>query len=82
MSNNTRDMLGRKGLTPVDEALNILLTSLEATPLRSETIPLYETLDRVTATAIISPEDLPSHARSTMDGFAVHAADTLSLIHI
>jgi molybdopterin molybdotransferase len=33
-------------------------------------------LDRVLAEDVVSPSDLPDFARSTMDGFAVRAADT------
>jgi molybdopterin molybdotransferase len=76
MTNNPRDMLGRKALTRVDEALNMLLAHLGTATPETETVSLAEALDRITADPIISPEDLPAHARSTMDGFAVHAADT------
>jgi len=73
---NTRDMLGRTRLITVDEALQILTTHLGPLSKKSETIPLYEALDRILAEPIFSPEDLPAAARSTMDGFAVQAADT------
>jgi molybdopterin molybdotransferase len=69
-------MLGRKGLTGVDEALDILLSHLSTIESLTETIPLAEALDRITAGEIISPEDLPAYPRSTMDGFAVLAVDT------
>ncbi|MDP3478302.1 MAG: molybdopterin molybdotransferase MoeA [Desulfoprunum sp.] len=76
MIENTRDMLGRTGLIPVDEALRILLHHLQHHTPETETIPLAEALDRVLAAPVLSPEDLPAHARSTMDGFAVRATDT------
>ncbi|MHB8772438.1 MAG: molybdopterin molybdotransferase MoeA [Syntrophales bacterium] len=41
-----------------------------------ETVPLDNALARVCGTDIASPEDLPPLSRSTMDGFAVRAADT------
>lgn len=41
-----------------------------------ETVPTHEALGRVTASEIVSPEDLPSFPRSTMDGYSVLAADT------
>ena len=41
-----------------------------------ETVPLDEALSRVSSTDIAAPEDLPSLPRSTMDGYAVRAADT------
>ncbi len=71
-----KDMLGRQGLTPVKEALAILLQELAILPLNQERLPLPAALDRVLANEICSPEDLPRHPRSTMDGFAVRAADT------
>jgi molybdopterin molybdotransferase len=41
-----------------------------------ETVALDMALRRVCGADILSPEDLPPLARSTMDGFAVRAADT------
>lgn len=73
---HTKDMLGRSGLLPVDEALLILLDHLADIRTASTSIPLTEALDRVVAEPILSPEDLPAQARSTMDGYAVRAADT------
>lgn len=72
----TKDMLGRTGLLSVDEALEILLHHLADIRRESETLPLNEAYDRILAEAITSPEDLPASARSTMDGYAVRAADT------
>ncbi len=72
----TKDMLGRSGLLPVDEALHILLNHLEGIETVPQSIPLTEAFDRVMAEPILSPEDLPAQARSTMDGYAVRAADT------
>jgi len=76
MTVNTRDMLGRISLTPVAEALRTLLDNLRGFNPEHETISLSDALDRVLAVAIISPEDLPAHPRSTMDGYAVRASDT------
>lgn len=42
----------------------------------AETIPTWQTLDRVLAAPISSPQELPSFDRSTVDGYAVVAADT------
>jgi molybdopterin molybdotransferase len=60
--------------TPAD-ALNTLLEQL---PRRDavEDVPTRDALDRVLADDLCSPADLPSFRRSTMDGFAVRAADT------
>lgn len=73
---NTKDMLGRSGLIPVNEALQILLDHLKEIKTASKRVPLTEAFDRVLAESVISPEDLPAQARSTMDGYAVRAADT------
>lgn len=43
---------------------------------RREALLLHEALDRVVAEELRSPVDLPAFPRSTMDGFAVRAADT------
>ncbi len=75
-SEHTRDMLGRTGLVTVARALQVLMDHLSTIGLKSETIPLEEALDRILTEPVISPEDLPAAARSTMDGFAVRAADT------
>lgn len=60
---------------PPDEARSLLLAHL-ATPLSSETIKTAEALGRVTAVSIAAPHPLPQFRRSTMDGYAVRAADT------
>lgn len=60
---------------PPDKARSLLLAQLR--PLdRLETIQTTAALGRVTAEAIQAPHPLPSFRRSTMDGFAVRAADT------
>jgi molybdopterin molybdotransferase len=43
---------------------------------RAEHVALLDALDRVTSAELRAPADLPAFARSTMDGFAVRAADT------
>jgi molybdopterin molybdotransferase len=43
---------------------------------RAETVPLGEALRRVTAEPLRAPHPLPGFARSTVDGYAVRAADT------
>src|SRR5215213_5464217 len=43
---------------------------------RTELVDLHHALDRVIAADLRAPADLPAFARSTMDGFAVRAADT------
>jgi molybdopterin molybdotransferase len=41
-----------------------------------ETVPLNDALRRVTAAPVTAPHPLPGFARSTVDGYAVRAADT------
>ncbi|MEA2245772.1 MAG: molybdopterin molybdotransferase [Solirubrobacteraceae bacterium] len=41
-----------------------------------ETVPVAEALRRVPAEPVRAPHDLPGFARSTVDGYAVRAADT------
>jgi molybdopterin molybdotransferase len=69
-------MLGRQQLTAVAEARTILLAAIAAIEPGSETITLVDALDRVSCRDILAPEDLPNCDRSTMDGYAVIAADT------
>ena len=72
----TQDMLGRTALISVKAAREILRRQLQTVSIAGEECALEEALDRVLAEAVIAPEDLPAQARSTMDGFAVRAADT------
>lgn len=72
----TKDMLGRGELCTVSDAQQVLGKYLSNIPITTEEIPLSEAFDRVLADPIYSSEDLPTHPRSTMDGFAVRASDT------
>jgi len=49
----------------------------QATLRPSETIPLADCCGRVLAEDIVSPIDVPSFARSMMDGYALRSEDTL-----
>ncbi len=71
-----KDMLGRVSLTPVEKARTILLAALRNSARKTEVCSLSDALDRILGCDILSPEDLPNYPRSTMDGFAVRAADT------
>lgn len=44
--------------------------------IRTEQISTVDALDRVLAAPLSSPQDLPEFPRSTVDGYAVNAADT------
>src|SRR5580692_1340584 len=43
---------------------------------RAEQVPMGDALRRVTAEPVRAPHPLPGFARSTVDGYAVRAADT------
>ncbi|MDA1348531.1 MAG: molybdopterin-binding protein [Chloroflexi bacterium] len=58
-----------------EEAFEVLRKHLSVR-VDSERVSTSRALGRVTATNIVSPEDLPSFPRSTMDGYSVRAADT------
>ncbi len=60
---------------PPDEARDLLFDHLP-TVLPSEKVATTNALGRVTAVAITAPHALPNFRRSTMDGYAVRAADT------
>jgi len=59
---------------PFDRARAILLAAL-APSAGSERLPLRAALDRVLASDVISPIDVPGHDNSAMDGWAVRSAD-------
>jgi hypothetical protein len=50
---------------------------IELRPLGAETVPLSQALGRVLACAVIADVDVPGFDRASVDGFAVHADDTL-----
>ena len=62
-------------LIPVDEARTRWFHAHEL-HISVETLPTHEALGRVTAETLHSAEALPAFARSTVDGYAVRAADT------
>jgi molybdopterin molybdotransferase len=68
-------------LLPPGEALSLLLATLkeaqgEDFQVPREEIPIQQALGRITAEPVLAPHPLPSFPRSTVDGFAVRAADT------
>lgn len=63
-----------QALVSVDDALDFMLA--RARPLADhERVPLAEALGRVLARAETSPIDVPGFANSSMDGYALRAAD-------
>ena len=68
------DPMQAMGMISVDQALEFMLA--RARPLEeTESVPVSEALGRVLAHAEISPMDVPGHASSSMDGYAVCAGD-------
>lgn len=63
-------------LTPPDEALKTFLDHLPPARPQSGSIATVEARGRVLTEDILSPETLPAFSRSTVDGYAVRAADT------
>jgi molybdopterin molybdotransferase len=64
-------------LTPREDALTRLLEALPQGHLPAETISTREALGRVLAHDVTAPHSLPHFPRSTVDGYAVRAADTV-----
>jgi molybdopterin molybdotransferase len=67
-------------LLPPQDALDKFMVALErsrAEPgIVGEEIGLHQALGRITVESILAPHPLPSFPRSTVDGYAVRAADT------
>lgn len=63
-------------VTGTAQALEALLGRMRVADRQVETVALEESLGRFLAHDVVSPEDIPPFQRSTMDGFAVAAADT------
>lgn len=63
-------------LVSVDDARKILQRNFTPKPVGAESVLLSDAYDRVLATDVISPLDIPPFNRSTVDGYAAKAADT------
>lgn len=63
-------------LISVDRAKRVLAKNLRLKPAGTELIPLSEAYNRVVAKDVSSPLNIPPFNRSTVDGYAVRAADT------
>jgi molybdopterin molybdotransferase len=73
---NVKDMLGREEVFSVEKAREVIMQTIETTlPIEYEE-EIVHSLGKVVSRDIYSPEDLPGFTRSTMDGYAVRAADT------
>ena len=71
-----KDMLGREELISVEKALDLLLQHVPFKSPGEINLPIDKSYGRILSRDIISPEDLPSFRRSTVDGFAVNPSDT------
>ena len=60
----------------LNEAQRLMEENLTGSLMRAEFVELSDALGRITAEDIMSTEDLPPFARSTVDGFAVRSEDT------
>ena len=63
-------------LTNYHEAITLFLANLPAVIPAIEWIKTQDALHRILGETIIAPEPLPAFSRSTVDGYAVMAADT------
>jgi len=63
-----------EAMLSVEEAQARVLSAFE--PLEAEQAPILEALRRVLAEDVHADVDIPPHANSSMDGYAVRAADT------
>jgi molybdopterin molybdotransferase len=68
------EVTGIYPMLSVEEALERVLSAIS--PLPEERISILEALGRVTSRDVIAPYDIPPHANTAMDGYAVRAADT------
>jgi putative molybdopterin biosynthesis protein len=62
--------------TPLTDARELFLTHIDASRLASETIPVEDALDRVTAEAVFAKLSSPHYHAAAMDGICVRAEDT------
>ena len=69
-------MLGRENVLEAGTALEKLISNIRVDKLRETQVRIEDSLGMVSSRDIISSEDLPSFARSTVDGYAVRAEDT------
>ena len=71
-----KDMLGRENVMEAATALGLLIENLRAGQPKEVNMNSEAALGMISAHDVISTEDLPSFARSTVDGYAVRAEDT------
>ena len=59
---------------PAQEVLNFLAQLVNVVH-DTEDVPIFEALNRVIASDVISPIDVPPHDNSAMDGFAFNGSE-------
>jgi len=64
-------------MIPIDEAVSIVLRQTRS--LGDEEVPIAEVTGRILARDVVADTDLPPFDRSQMDGYAVRAADVVSV---
>ena len=64
--------------TPLTEARELFLTTIDPTRLMSEEIAVEEALDRITSEPVFAKISSPHYHASAMDGICVRAEDTFS----
>ena len=60
----------------IEEAREKIICHIKNWPVRTESISLDKALGKILAGDVYSPCDVPAFRRSTVDGYAVIAADT------
>jgi molybdopterin molybdotransferase len=81
--NSVKDMLGRSGVIPLDDALKLLEERLALCSNKAiEDVSLEQCLGRILGQDICSEEDIPPYPRSVMDGYAVKAGETFGATEV
>src|SRR5215813_4200475 len=62
--------------TPLEEARRLFLAGIDSSKLTSETVPVEDALDRVTAEPVFAKISSPHYHAAAMDGICVRAEDT------
>ena len=66
-------MKGFTDRTDVKDALKVIEDRVQ--PLGIERVPFHHGIGRILAEDLVSDQNVPPHAKSAMDGYAVRAAD-------
>lgn len=71
-----RDMLGREDVITVEQARELIFKNFSPKLPPEAKLKIEKSYGRILSRDILSTEDLPNFARSTVDGFAVDSSDT------